>query len=72
MKNAIDTSVGDCERVCETDQDLHIAPCSECDLWDTYEALWQTPFGLFCEECFHEQIFIPSCEFKGCSVAEEN
>lgn len=55
MKSAIDTSVGGRE----TDQGLHIAPCSECNLWDTYESLWQTPFGLFCEECFHEQIFIP-------------
>lgn len=48
----------------ETDQGLHIAPCSECDLWDTYKSLWQTPFGLFCEACFHAQVFIPAYAFK--------
>ena len=46
------------------DQGLHIAPCSECDFWSIYEFLWQTPFGLFCEECFHEQVFIPVYVFK--------
>ena len=46
-----------------TNQGLHIAPCSECDLWSIYEFLWQTPFGLFCEECFHEQVFIPGHAF---------
>lgn len=56
--NGADTSVGDCEAGCETDQGLHIAPCSECDFWYAYESLWQTGFGLFCEECFHEQVSI--------------
>lgn len=46
------------ENKSEIDQGLCIAPCSECDFWGIYEALWQTPFGLFCEDCFHNQIFI--------------
>lgn len=52
------TPVKEKKDISPTDQGLHIAPCSECNLWGIYETLWQTPFGLFCEECFHDQIFI--------------